>query len=197
MAVKLITTIQRFVGLAADTKPIVSPVGSTFLEYDTGDKYITYDGVNWTLGDKVNQYRKTNPYHWLGQPATAVGVIPASAGLTVAADGPRFMRAYIQNRSVSTVSACVAGFFPDTAWEAGQWVKVGTTYTDDSTDAQDAGTDDFPINTTTIDDGHIIGCDYPFGLVSYDMTTATVGAALEGIIAVSYTHLTLPTILLV
>jgi hypothetical protein len=77
---------------------------------------------------------------------------------------------------------CVAGFFPDSSWTAGQWVAVGTTLTDDTTDAQDAGANDFPINTTTINDGHIIGCDYPFGLVSYDMTTATIGAAIEGIV---------------
>ena len=124
--------------------------------------------------------RTSNAYHWLGQPATAVNVIPASAGVTV--PGSQIMRAYLQNLSAGTVSMCIAGLFPDSAWTAGQWVAVGTTLTDDTTDAQDAGTNDFPINTTTINDGHIIGCTYPFGLVSYDMTTATIGAALEGII---------------
>ena len=182
MAVKLITTIQRFVGLAADTKPIVSPVGSTFMESDTGDKYITYDGVNWVPQEKVSQYRKLSAYHWLGTPASAVGVIPATAGLTVAAGGSRFMRAYAQNRSGGTVSICVAGFFPDTAWEAGQWVNATTTYTADTTDAQDADTNDFAIHNTTINDGHIIGCDYPFGLVSYDVTTDSNGAAMDGAI---------------
>jgi len=47
MAVKLMATIQRFVGLAADTKPTGVPVGSTFLEYDTRATFITYDGTNW------------------------------------------------------------------------------------------------------------------------------------------------------
>lgn len=126
------------------------------------------------------RYRTTSAYHWLGQPATAVNVIPASAGVTV--PGDQIMRVYLQNISAGTVSLCLAGFFPDSAWTAGQWVAVGTTLTDDTTDAQDAGTNDFPINTTTINDGHIIGCTYPFGLVSYDMTTATIGGALEGII---------------
>jgi hypothetical protein len=116
----------------------------------------------------------------LGQPATAVNVIPASAGVTV--PGEQIMRVYMQNISAGTVSLCLAGLFPDSTWTAGQWVAVGTTLTDDTTDAQDAGADDFPINTTTINDGHIIGCTYPFGLVSYDITTATIGAALAGII---------------
>ncbi|MCJ7564815.1 MAG: hypothetical protein MUP52_09535 [Candidatus Aminicenantes bacterium] len=127
-----------------------------------------------------SRYRVLNAYHWLGQPATAVNVIPASAGATVPSD--QIMRVYMQNISAGTVSLCLAGLFPDSAWTAGQWVAVGTTLTDDTTDAQDAGTNDFPINTTTINDGHIIGCTYPFGLVSYDMTTATIGAALAGII---------------
>jgi hypothetical protein len=127
-------------------------------------------------------YRVSNNYHWLGQPATAQNTIPSSAGLTVSATSEQIMRVYLQNISAGTVSMCIAGFFPDSAWTAGQWVAVGTTLTDDTTDAQDAGTNDFPINTTTINDGHIIGCTYPFGLVSYDMTTATIGAALEGII---------------
>ena len=50
MAVKKIATIQRYIGLAADTKPTGVPSGSTFLEYDTGLLYITYDnGVNWAI----------------------------------------------------------------------------------------------------------------------------------------------------
>jgi len=131
---------------------------------------------------KPTRYRVANNYHWLGQPASAVNVIPATAGLAIAVDSPQIMRVYAQNYSAGTVSMCLAGFFPDSSWTAGQWVAVGTTLTDDTTDAQDAGTNDFPINTTTINDGHIIGCDYPFGLISYDMTTATIGAALEGIL---------------
>jgi len=49
MAVKLITGIKNFVGLAADSKPTGVPVGSTFLEYDTNIRSITYDGTNWEI----------------------------------------------------------------------------------------------------------------------------------------------------
>jgi len=182
MTVQLVSSIKNFVGLSTDTKPTSAPVMSTFKESDTSSEYICYDGTNWTPREKVNRYRVMNPYHWLGQPATAYNVIPSSAGVTVVPGKSRFMRAYIQNRSADTVSACIAGFFSDTEWIAGQWTDATTTQTDDTTDAQDAGTNDFPINTTTISDGHIIGCTYPFGIVSYDMTTATIGAALEGVI---------------
>ena len=47
MAVKLMTTNQKFIGLAADSKPTGVPVGSIFIEYDTGAGYTTHDGTNW------------------------------------------------------------------------------------------------------------------------------------------------------
>ena len=48
MAVKLIGTIQRYIGLSTDTKPTGVPVGSEFEEHNTGAVYKTYDGTNWT-----------------------------------------------------------------------------------------------------------------------------------------------------
>jgi len=47
MAVKLIGSISKYMGLAADTKPTSVPIGSTFVDYDTRDIWITYDGTNW------------------------------------------------------------------------------------------------------------------------------------------------------
>ena len=49
MAVKFMATIQQFIGLSSDTKPVGVSVGSTFVESDTGNTYITYDGTNWVL----------------------------------------------------------------------------------------------------------------------------------------------------
>ena len=47
MAVKKETTIQRFIGLANDSKPTTGvPVGSTFFETDT-HKTFTYNGSSW------------------------------------------------------------------------------------------------------------------------------------------------------
>ena len=46
--------INRFYGLSSDTKPTSVPVGSTFLETDTGYSWITHDGTNWvrnTIGE--------------------------------------------------------------------------------------------------------------------------------------------------
>lgn len=47
MTVKKEQAIQRFICASADTKPTGVAIGSTTLEYDTSDTYITYDGTNW------------------------------------------------------------------------------------------------------------------------------------------------------
>ena len=46
MTVFLETTIQRFIGLSTDTKPTSPPVGSPFVETDTGFTY-KYNGYAW------------------------------------------------------------------------------------------------------------------------------------------------------
>ncbi len=53
MTVKKEGPIQRYVGLSSDTKPTGATVaiGSTFLEYDTNDTYITPDNTNWYVKD--------------------------------------------------------------------------------------------------------------------------------------------------
>ena len=49
MAVKLITSISRYSGLAEDTKPTAGvAVGSTFFETDKGHSFI-YDGTDWSF----------------------------------------------------------------------------------------------------------------------------------------------------
>jgi len=47
MTVSLVTTVKRFIGLAADSKPTDAPIGSSFWCYDTGVMLKTYDGTNW------------------------------------------------------------------------------------------------------------------------------------------------------
>lgn len=92
MAVKLIATIQKFVGLAADTKPTGVPVGSTFLEYDTRATHITYDGTNWTT------YQED-----MGEKSVVSGAAVMSDALTVftITGGPIEMKAWL--------SICITG----------------------------------------------------------------------------------------
>lgn len=59
MAVKFIATMQRYVGLAADSKPTGVPVGSTYYAYDSGVLYITYDGTNYAVYDSYDVAEKS------------------------------------------------------------------------------------------------------------------------------------------
>ena len=49
MTVKLMSTINRFIGYSTDTKPTNVPIGSKFYAYDTRTEFITYDGTNWVV----------------------------------------------------------------------------------------------------------------------------------------------------
>ena len=58
MAVRLETTIRRYIGASTDEKPIYEdavsrdpvPNGSSFLEHDTGELY----RLNWPVWNKIN-----------------------------------------------------------------------------------------------------------------------------------------------
>lgn len=47
MAVYLMTIIGKYYGSSSDIKPVNVSIGSTFYEYDTKIRYVTYDGINW------------------------------------------------------------------------------------------------------------------------------------------------------
>ena len=84
MAVKFITSINRWIGLAGDTKPVAAsatvPVGSTYFEYDTGVTYITYDGTNWAVHDAYDQEEKAV--------ATSAAVMSTALTVFTIAGGP-------------------------------------------------------------------------------------------------------------
>lgn len=133
---------------------------------------------------KVNQAAISRLYaqinKWLGQPATAQNVIPSSAGLLKPSTAPMLIELNhydIQNNSGGASIVSLIGLLPDAYWEAGQWVNATTTYTADTVDAQDADTNDFALETTTVNSGFIVGADFPFGILSIDVTTAGSGTS--------------------
>jgi hypothetical protein len=66
---------------------------------------------------------------------------------------------------------------PNTSWAAGQWDdSANASYTADTTDAQDAGANDFALTTTTNDDGFILECDEPFHVIGITVGTAEGGS---------------------
>lgn len=114
---------------------------------------------------------------WLGQPASAQGVVPAEAGLAVPSEGGLYVnRLEAYHPGAATEEIAVLALLKDAVWRAGQWVNGTTTFTDDTADAQDSDTNDFALETTTAGDGFIVGAALPFSALSIDVTTAGVGA---------------------
>ena len=66
-----------------------------------------------------------------------------------------------------------------TYWAVGQWTEIGGTYTDDTTDAQDAGTSDVALTIVADGDGHMIGAYGMFERVVYVIGTAASGGTYE------------------
>lgn len=70
------------------------------------------------------------------------------------------------------------GYQPaDAEWKSGQWdvSATGSEYIDDTTDAQDAGTDDFALTTTTDDDGFVVQSLHKFNVIGITVSTAAAG----------------------
>lgn len=122
-------------------------------------------------------YKRAFKNKWLGQPATAQGVVPKSAGFPVP-DGigqpVRIIYARLQNRSTGAAGVALVALLNDREWIFGQ-VDAAGAYTDDTVDAQSAATNDAALDGTAANAGFVIGATMPFGAVSVDCTTAGAG----------------------
>lgn len=83
----------------------------------------------------------------------------------------------LHNRAGSAVVAGIGVRIPNELWIFGQWTNATTTFTDDTTDAQDTGTDDAALETTTNNDGFIVASRVPFNVLSFNVSTASAGGA--------------------
>ena len=97
----------------------------------------------------------------------------------------------LHNRSGSAAVCGIGGRLINRLWIAGQWDDdQATAYTDDTTDAQDAGAGDFALETTTNNDGFVVACRIPFHWVAINVTTAGVDGAGSTDRAVRYSNAT-------
>ena len=87
--------------------------------------------------------------------------------------------ARVMNREASATSFGVGMRLHKNAWKAGQWTNASTTYTDDTTDFQDADTADAPLETTTINDGFIVQSSSIFNALSILVQTASTGSPVR------------------
>ena len=85
----------------------------------------------------------------------------------------------LHNRSAAAGVHGLGVRIPNRYWIAGQYVDATTTFTDDTVDAQDAGTGDFALETLTVNDGYIVASRCPFNAISIDIGTASVGTPVR------------------
>lgn len=69
-------------------------------------------------------------------------------------------------------------------WYAGQYTASGEIFTDDTTDAQDSGADDFQVCSNTNEDGCFISCDTTFNKIIFKSCQQAAGS--PGTITYSY-----------
>ena len=92
------------------------------------------------------------------------------------------------NRSGGAAYVGLGVRIPNHLWQAGQWVDATTTYTDDTTDAQDAGGTDFALETLTVNDGFMIASRVQFNAILIDIATASNLAAGAPVRAAQYSN---------
>lgn len=80
----------------------------------------------------------------------------------------------LHNRSGGSAYLGIGGRLPVDLWTAGQ-LTAGGVYTDDTTDIQSAGANDYALTTTTNNDGFAI-----FGAVVFSIVSIVVGTAAAG-----------------
>lgn len=115
-----------------------------------------------------------------GDPSSTTHILKAH-GRSATNIGNTFQLAYaqMQNRSGSTVNLGLGVRLPISLWKAGQWTHATTTFVDDTTDFQDAGTADAALETTTVNDGFLVSSPIPFNALAIAVTTASAGSPVR------------------
>ena len=90
--------------------------------------------------------------------------------------GLQIAYARMQNRSGASAALAIGVRIPTSLWKAGQWTNSTTTFTDDTTDFQDAGATDAALETTTNNDGFLVSAPVLFNGISINVATASIGA---------------------
>src|SRR5574341_419680 len=115
-------------------------------------------------------YTRAFKNRWLGQPATAQGVVPASAGLLNSPPIPMLDYVRLVATAAGGGSMAFLGLLDDARWECRKWVDASTSTVDQTAAAQAGVSNGVVLETTTQNDGVILGADMPFGAISLDVT---------------------------
>jgi hypothetical protein len=124
-------------------------------------------------------YVRTWRTKWLGAPNTAANTVPGTAGLDVSNLAPVLIKGSI--RSTPTAIDCaVVGLLKDKTWWAGSGANIQAAVTVDTTDAQSAAANDFPLEVANqANSGCMFGGPVPFGALSIATTTNSAGSPVR------------------
>ncbi len=131
-------------------------------------------------------YARAFKNKWLGQPATASGVVPASAGAPFPVRA-NYLR--LTNHLNAAQAMAAVALLLDSKWKCFSWRNATTTATDQTAAAQNGTTNDVALDasgTPAVNDGFLISADLPFGALSVDVTTAGAGNTPAAAHTISY-----------
>lgn len=116
---------------------------------------------------------------WLGAPNTAANTVPATAGLDVSNLSPVLVKGRLKINGAA-VNVAIVGLLKDTQWWAGQGTNIQAAVTVDTTDAQSAAANDFPLEVANqANSGCMFGATVPFGAISVASTTNSAGSPVR------------------
>jgi hypothetical protein len=154
------TNLSAFTGMRGGIRVYINSAWTTIAALDTGSVINFYQGTGTTIAAIDNTYAFTTGYNVefsaLNEFIIAVNGVDKPAIIYYSSG---FLVKNLETYDTRTRTS--------TEWDAGQYTAVGTVFTDDSTDAQDAGTDDFQVCSTTNGDGCFISCDLTFNKVIF------------------------------
>ncbi|HHT9137739.1 MAG TPA: hypothetical protein ACFYEK_10930 [Candidatus Wunengus sp. YC60] len=99
-------------------------------------------------------------------------VVPYTSGKQLC-----YLGASINNRAAANNTIGTTKILHTSKWLAGQWDDSETiSYIEDTVDAQDVGTGDFAVTTTTNNDGFVLQCLNKFNIISLQISQASAGS---------------------
>lgn len=154
------TSFAGFTGMKGGWRAKINGAWTTIIALDTGAAVNFYQGTGTTFTAIDNTFAFTTGYDVEFDDMN--GFIIAVNGK----DKPAIIY-YDSGFVVKNLETYDTRTREKSEWYAGQYTAIGTVFTDDTTDAQDAGTDDFQVCSTNNGDGCFIACDVAFNKVIF------------------------------
>lgn len=164
------TDLSSFTGLKGATRAYINSTWYTIIALDD-DSY-----VNFYYGTGTTFAAIDNDFDWTTGKDVEMAVLDGHVVCVNGTDKPAVIY-YDGGFVIENLEAYDIRTRDEANWYAGQWDDSETeTFIDDTTDAQDAGVDDFEIGSATNNDGCYISCDFTFNKIIFTGAEQAAGA---------------------